>query len=83
MSMQFSMFREGRTKLKILNAIINFIVVNVMYHFLRLKIPSKVFFHHQAVFSNSIFSITKRVFWGMDKNITTMLNSLNELFDDR
>ncbi len=59
---------------KIFNAIIRGVFVNVMHHFFRQEITSKMFFHYKAMLEDIILFIAKRMMWFINKNITLMIN---------
>jgi len=77
MNMLSNMVRSTtRTKLKIFYSIIGWFTVYVMDVFGSFKKSSKIFFHYKTVFINIFITIWKRMFRGINKNITrTRLNS--------
>ena len=67
------------SKFKIFYSVVSFNLVQMMNNLLIGKVSTKMFFHHQSMFSDISVSINKWMFWGTNHSVTTISHYLSTL----
>ena len=69
------MFFMRRKKFKIFNLIIKFISVKMMYRFIGLQVPTKMFLHYKTMFVNSIIFTFMGMLWRINCYVSFCFSS--------